>query len=543
MSKLFILGIDGASLKLIERWQDELPNLRRIMENGVYGELESTMPPITCPAWPCMFTGKNPGKIGIYDFVVPSFSHAGPTLHSSLSYSAQSLWQILSDSDKKIGLLNVPVTYPPPRVDGFSVSGFGAPLAETMKKDYIYPASLREELDRVVGGYEVEPPIDVRLKGKEKHYIAALDDMLKKKLKAAKYLMANSEWDLFICVFAVLDRVQHYFWQHMDKTHPCHTGEEYQPVIKDFYKKVDLAAGELFDMLPEKTNVLVASDHGFQAEHGQFLINTWLKKKGFMNLNKDTRLVSNCVRIVRNSFLRVSSPELTRFVSKIIPQKILAKLLSVSGAGGMLSNIFSRIDWPLTKAFALGGGGSGGMIFMNVKGIRPNGIVIPGDEYEAIRKDIITGLKDLRNPRTGELLDIKIYKKEEIYHGSHLEIAPDIVFLINQYGAQATIGETTLEWQEELPSGMHALEGIFMAYGPDISQRGQKFLNLKIYDITPTALHMFGLPVARDMDGRVLTEIFKEDSPLAQRPVEYRELDEANRVKSKIAALKKSKLI
>ena len=62
-------------------------------------------------------------------------------------------------------------------------------------------------------------------------------------------------------------------------------------------------------------------------------------------------------------------------------------------------------------------------------------------------------------------------------------------------------------------------------------------------DITPTALHMFGLPVARDMDGRVLAEIFKEDSPLAQSPVVYREVDEAKRIKAKVTALKKLKTI
>ena len=66
MNKLVVFGIDGGSLKLIEQWRDELPNLKRIMEGGVYGELEPTIPPLTCPAWPCMFTGRNPCKIGIY---------------------------------------------------------------------------------------------------------------------------------------------------------------------------------------------------------------------------------------------------------------------------------------------------------------------------------------------------------------------------------------------------------------------------------------------------------------------------------------------
>ena len=100
MSKVFILGIDGGSLKLIEQWQDELPNFREIMKNGVYGELESTIPPVTCPAWPCMFTGKNPAKLGIYGFMaLPDYEHDRVRLYSSLDYLSQSLWKILVDQE------------------------------------------------------------------------------------------------------------------------------------------------------------------------------------------------------------------------------------------------------------------------------------------------------------------------------------------------------------------------------------------------------------------------------------------------------------
>jgi len=69
MNKVAIFRIDGTSPSLIEVWGDKLPNLRKFRGGGVYGELESTIPPVSCPAWPCMFTGKNPGEIGMYGFI------------------------------------------------------------------------------------------------------------------------------------------------------------------------------------------------------------------------------------------------------------------------------------------------------------------------------------------------------------------------------------------------------------------------------------------------------------------------------------------
>ena len=86
------------------------------------------------------------------------------------------------------------------------------------------------------------------------------------------------------------------------------------------------------------------------------------------------------------------------------------------------------------------------------------------------------------------------------------------------------------------------LTTLFFAYGPDIKQSGQKLPDLKIYDIAPTILHMFGLPVPSDMDGRVLTEIFKKDGEPGQREVVYHKTDYgAERIKNRVRELRKLK--
>ena len=544
MAKIIVLGVDGGSLKLIEQWKDELPNFRRFVEGGVSGELESTIPPVTCPAWPCMFTGKNPAKLGIYDFLAfPSDQRQNFSVHSSSDYASSSLWGILSDYDKSVGLLNVPMTYPPHKVNGFMVSGFGAPFADTRGEDYTYPVSLRNTLDKVVGNYEIDPPIDLNLQGKENQYINTLVEMLNKRSKAAKYLISSFAPDVFICVFAVLDRVQHYFWHHMDDAHPKHASEKYRTVVKDFYKKVDDAIGELLSVAPRDTNIVVVSDHGFQAKHGELVINRWLENEGFLHFHAAPGMVTGAVQAVRSLFLRLSRPGLTRFVARAIPQRLLARLLTQTGPRGELDTMFGNIDWPRTKAFALGASGSGGMIFINLRGRQPNGTVQPGDEYEKVRDNIIEELNRIAPPNTTAPFDIRVFRKEDIYRGEYLASAPDIVFNMSNYGAITGKGKTSSVWCEPVLSGMHAMEGVSMAYGPDIKERGEKLPSLKIYDITPTVLHMSGLPVSREMDGRVLTEIFRPDSELAGRPVAYEEMKEQGRLKERIKKLKKFKKI
>ena len=67
--RVAVIGLDCADPKLVfDRWLDELPNIRGLVERGTWGPLRSVDPPITVPAWSCMLTGRDPGELGIYGF-------------------------------------------------------------------------------------------------------------------------------------------------------------------------------------------------------------------------------------------------------------------------------------------------------------------------------------------------------------------------------------------------------------------------------------------------------------------------------------------
>jgi len=510
------------------------------MEGGVYGELESTIPPVTCPAWPCMFTGRNPGKIGMYSFIsVEAGGEFRIKIRSSSDYHRWSLWKILNDSGISVGLFNVAMTFPPHKIDSFMVCGTGSPLSG--RTNYTYPERIKQELERAVPGYEVLPPIVATIKGKEEDYKSILEQAVTNRLKAARYLIKTFPWQLFVGVFFSIDTAQHYFWHHMDMHHPWHKGEEYRDVIKNLYKRIDSAIGELIEELPEETDVLIVSDHGFQTCHKVFVVSKWLEKEGFLVFSNPVGGGNETPWIwhLRDFLLSILGARMARMIARIVPERLAAKISSRGKFGYQVARLYRNIDWARTRAYPDAGTN---MIRINLKGREPGGIVEPGPEYDALVDDIGNRLKSFTDPAMGKRLDITVFKKHELYHGDYAELGPDIAFHINKYMPVAG-GNQKCEWAEPAFSGWHARQGVFMAYGPRIKESGEKLVNLRIYDITPTVLHMFGLPVSNDMDGRVLTEIFKKDSDLARRSVTYESAGEKLRIKGKVTKLKETDTI
>jgi predicted AlkP superfamily phosphohydrolase/phosphomutase len=521
--------LDGASPHLIERWIDELPNLKKIMKNGVSGTLKSTTPPATCPAWNCFMTGKNPGKIGIYDFIKPFDLESGPKVVDYSIQEDKAVWEILGDHEKKVCVINVPMTHPPRKVNGLMVSGM---ISTTKLGVYTYPETLAKELDRVVDGYEISPDVvcPSQMKGAEKGFIREIDRITKKRLRAAKHLMNNYEWDFFMVVFVSLDLVQHFFWSYMDKSHPNHdpnTPEEYQNIIKDSYKKLDTAIGELTEELDENTVVSVMSDHGFGPLHGYFLTNSWLEKEGFLKKGSGEGdyknfLVSHNLTGKRLKTLLLKIGVFSSF--KKIKNKLptwLHDLIPLED-----NPLIRDIDWSATKAY---GSGNFGLIYINREGRESKGVVKEGNEYKEVRSTIIDGLRGLKHPKTGKRIVTKVYRAEEIYRGEHLDKAPDLVIILDE--GRYNQGEwfikdktwLTPDQSSQKITGAHRTEGVWMMRGPNV--KGNLKLDAEIIDLAPTFLHLFNQAVPGDMDGKVL-----KDALVSSADIKYEEASKKEKI-------------
>jgi len=86
---------------------------------------------------------------------------------------------------------------------------------------------------------------------------------------------------------------------------------------------------------------------------------------------------------------------------------------------------------------------------------------------------------------------------------------PDaLIVVVSDHGAGPAVGKYRVIVPEHLHlSGAHRDQGILVVRGPGV-RRGARIDGAGVLDVTPTILHYLGLPVAADMDGRVLGELF-----------------------------------
>jgi len=512
VSKVVVVGVDGLSPILVRRWKEHLPNLKRIMEKGASGILESTMPPTTCPAWNCFSTGKNPGKIGIFGFV--QLSEEGiPEIVNPTMCDSPTIWEILSEYGKRVGVLNVPGTYPPARVNGFMVSGFLTPRS---KKDFTFPTGLRDELDKVVNGYEIEPltfnPESMR--GGNKAYLKEIERVYLKRLVATKYLMKRFDWDFFMVVFRATDYVQHFFWHYMDPKSPRYESDrKYRDVIREWYARIDQAIGQISEIAGEDTFLIIMSDHGFGRFHSFFLINEWLRQQGFLKLIQEDRAVepidrSRMVTLRRFAF-RIIGAGLIGRLAKIIPTSLLTRVTILGMERQDIDEIMSQVDWSKTKAFAISG--LAGMIYLGLGGAGLRRSAKTGKDYEEIRDEIMNKLYRGIHAGKGSKVSVSAYKKEEIYDGKHLDKAPDILCRISVDGAICNFYAGFSRGELWRPftgwvTGTHAREGVWMITGPGVRENIR--IDAQITDLCPTILRLLRVPIPPDMDGKILTQAF-----------------------------------
>ena len=500
--KVFALGLDGATLRRIRPWvsQGELPHFERLMREGVFGPLHSTTPPLTPPAWTSSVTGKNPGKHNIFDFFKPDPKSYERRIVSVHDRKSKAVWNILSEAGKRVGVFNVPITYPPERVNGFVVTGMLTPSGES---DFAYPPELKEELMSRVG-YRMEVDLRSLVKGEEHQFLKGLSEATENRKEALFYLLERSEWDFFIAVFEALDLAQHFFWRYLGGNDGGQGSSDpkLRQAIRDHYKEMDALLGRLFESLDDRCALLVYSDHGFRPLRKDVFLYNWLEERGFVRLKRNWEGFK--VRALK---------------ARAFPMRWVKGLFLKDHLGH--SHSVAAIDWTKTKAyfFSL----SGQSIRVNLKGREAEGVVERGVDYERVCERLRKELSELRDPETHELVVEKVYTREEIYKGDFVENSPDLVVETREgFGLQEGFGaELMMEARQfQTPrSGDHHREGIFMLMGPGI-RKGAQLESAEIIDIAPTILYLMGLPVPRDMDGKVVQGAFEEHY-LETNPIEF----------------------
>ena len=525
-NRISIIGLDGATFRLILPWveQGKLPTIKRIMEEGAWGGLESTIHPLSPQAWASFMTGKNPGKHGIFEFVEHQPNSYDLRYVNGGSVHGKKLWELLSDAGKRVCVINVPFTYPPSRVNGCLIAGLDAPGPHS---GFCYPPELLDELTKQFGEYQLrQHPYKATPEGYLKKIFAQFDYIL----KVAKYLKAKESWDLFIVVFESTDLVQHFYWHYAFPEAfgiPATKDRNLAEAILDVYIRIDEGLNELLDLCEVDETTMLMSDHGFSPCRKIFFMDNWLHREGYLAYRGKNRRSYTATRALHLAFQRYVPSSLKERVISLIP-----------GLRDQLRSYLTTatIDWQQTDAFSLGIDSTN--IFINVKGKFPEGIVEPGSEYETLRNEIAEKLSALEDPASGERMVQRVYRREELYHGNCVDKAPDLLatwkdFEYNTRRGYGTEGDSLLgsslecsdvsDYSSLQKSGTHHLKGIFIAKGPSIKNRAS-LAGARIIDLAPTILYLLGEPILGDMDGRIIEEIIQDDL-LVTHPIRVDSVD------------------
>ncbi len=454
--KVFVIGLDCAEPSLVfDRWRDHLPNLRRLMEGGTYGELTSTVPAITVPAWASMLSSRDPGQLGFYGFRNRAdYSYERMTIATAAAVKDDRVWDILSRMGRQVVVAAVPQTYPVRPVNGCLISCF---LTPSTHSQYTHPPELRREIQTLIRGeYMVDVP-QFRTENKD-YLLKQIHDMADQQHAVVKHLLTTRPWDFFMHVDMGVDRIHHGFWKFFDERHPLHEpGNPYQNAIRDYYVRIDEQIGEWLALVDDDTAVLVVSDHGARPMMGGIAFNEWLKQEGYLVLDYQP--------------------------DGVVP---LEKC---------------EVNWSRTRAW--GSGGYYARLFLNVKGREPEGVIEPAD-YDRVRDELIARIAAIPDPE-GRPLGSVAYKPEEIYRQVN-NIPPDLIVYLGNLGWRSvgSLGLNRLHTFENdtgPDDANHAQEGLYIYYHPRCQGRGRGPTQ-HLMDIAPTILDLMEVPVPPNMQGQ-----------------------------------------
>lgn len=511
-SKVVVIGLDAATPALVEKWiaEDRLPNIARFFADGAIGNLNSVPNRHSGPAWSTMTTGLNPGKHGIFWFTedVPE-TYEYKFINGSYR-KGKPFWRILSEEGQRVGIMNIPVTYPAEEVNGVFVAGLDSPSADA--PGFTYPPELRHEVKEAAGGeYYVHPALATFvIAGDLDGGLDRIHRSIDKRAAVAERLMTTRDWDVFMCVFTESDVVQHFFWRHMEHPEPG-DAQRHQTAIRDTYEHLDRVVGRLSELAGDDAIVVLVSDHGARFDDGLArALPSWLEHLGMLSYrssdgaSSSSRLMPLVSKVYRQLDKRLP-PEVKHKLSRRLPA--VRRRVEV-----MMT--YSRVDWSRTTAYT---DGVRPEIWVNLRGRQSQGIVEPQD-YERVRQEVIDALTSGVCASTGRPLVKRVMRREEVYSGPFVDRSPDLVLEWSSEGTCLDVRHPdgrafTLEKRhlpddprDEVLNGGHDQFGIVGLLGPGI--RPGRLDGAQIADIAPTILFLRHASIPSDVDGRVLTEAF-----------------------------------
>ncbi|MEY7851012.1 alkaline phosphatase family protein [Natrarchaeobius sp. A-rgal3] len=497
-----LVGIDAGCLPVFERLfeADRIPTIERLCTEGVVAPLESQIPPWTPSAWPSIYTGVNPGKHGAIGFV----GYDGYDWHvtSNDDVHEHPLWTLLDRQGHSSVVVNAPVTHPPDEFDGAVIPGFLGP-----EDPPCHPDGLLDDVRDAIGEYRVYPNYtrdDDSLSDDAK--LKEYRNLIRMRGAAFRYLVDEFDPDFGFVQFQKTDTVFHEF-----------DGDE--DSVDRVYEATDEQIAQLLEVC-DPDRVFLVSDHGMGTYDGyEFRINEYLNDEGYLEtttggkgmpswtpMRRRLREGEECDTWEPGVAARTASIA-ARFgvtatrLRRALERVGLADVVIEHAPGGVSRTANEQVDFAGSKAYVRARTELG--VRINLADRDPAGVV-PSDEYEQLREELIRTLQTVETPE-GKPFFETVAPREQYFHGEYDEETVDIVTIPAEFEHMVTeeIGHRSDGYFDAAEPWNHKLEGIFAATGEGIDDT-LSIDRAHIFDVAPTVMASMGAPYSDRMDGNVL---------------------------------------
>lgn len=501
---LILLGIDGLDPGLLKQWSEDLPTLTHLRETGCFGTIQSSYPPLTCPAWPSLVTGKQGGKHGLYGFLKPEDDGRRWTSVDNSDRTSEAIWQVADRKGKSTAVVNVPFTYPPDQVDsGLFISGWPVPNRSIVTNE----AEMLKELERSVGEEYLVNPFPTR-----PEYDRMSPERIREKVLEGMWhhhrffleIIEDQQPDLFFGVYMAMDPAGHYLsWDREE--------------LKRAYMEQDEALAELLNTIPDGTNLIVVSDHGHGArsEHS-FWTNNWLHEVGYQDrsesISSKRRDVFRKAGITQENAIKVKNWIWGGDIRELLPQHVFDILEWVIPPANEAATGFDPdgVSWSTSVAFSP---------LRNVVYINDSrfGGAVDDEDTESVREELLEDMLEITHPEdeTEQLLTDFVTKN--YFKGPYEEMAPDIVFIPDGMKVNTPTGLEDDIWTPDR-FGEHQPSATLITNGDSFADVEGECEMGEIYDVFPLAAAVLDLPVPANLDGQMEKQRLESAKELEERP-------------------------
>jgi len=287
--KLLLVGWNAADWQMLHPLIDSgrMPHLKRLVDFGTIGNLQTLQPVLSPILWTSVATGKRAYLHGVHGFVEPTPDGTALRPTASSTRQCKALWNILAQSGKRCQALNWYASHPAENVNGVCVSQLfpvapasATPDAWPPQAEAVHPPELTEDLaDLRFHPAEVTAqmlqqfiPEAAQLDQRDPEVQRLLHSLAHRLAECISVhalttaVMEEHDWDFCTAHYDTIGRIGHDFMvfhpPRMDGVRPD-LYEPLQGVMNAVYEFHDQMLGRLLELAGPDAHVMIVSDHGF----------------------------------------------------------------------------------------------------------------------------------------------------------------------------------------------------------------------------------------------------------------------------------------